>query len=91
MQGPNFDLTYSFTRQAFEALNANKPRLGDMTAQTKVENASTNTAGYNTRCFALMGDPAMKLAFPREHIFVTSMPDTIKALDKVKISGNCRH
>ncbi|GAB5538934.1 MAG: type IX secretion system sortase PorU [Salibacteraceae bacterium] len=85
--GPNFDLTYSFTRQAFESLSNNKPRLGDMTAQTKVENASTSTAGFNTRCFTLLGDPAMKLAFPREQVIITSLPDTMSALDKVEVSG----
>lgn len=85
--GPNFDLTYSFTRQAFEAISENKPRLGEMCMQTKVENASTGTAGFNTRCFALMGDPAMRLAFPKERILISSIPDTIKALDKVKVRG----
>jgi hypothetical protein len=85
--GPNFDLTYSFTRQAFESLSQEKPRLGDMIKQTKIENASTGAAGFNTRCFALLGDPAMRLAFPQENIIVTQIPDTIKALDKVKIKG----
>lgn len=85
--GPNFDLTYSFTRQAFESLSQDKPRLGDMIKQTKIENASTGAAGFNTRCFALLGDPAMRLAFPQQNIVITEMPDTIKALDKVMIKG----
>ena len=85
--GPNFDLTYSFTRQAFDALSHDKPRLGDMTKQTKIENASTGAAGFNTRCFTLLGDPAMKLAFPQQNIIITEMPDTIKALDKVLVKG----
>ena len=85
--GPNFQLTHSFTRQAFDALSHDKPRLGDMTRQTKIENASTGAAGNNTRCFALMGDPAMRLAFPQQNIIITSIPDTLKALDKVKVKG----
>ena len=85
--GPNFDLTYSFTRQAFESLSQNKPRLGDMIKQTKIENASTGAAGFNTRCFALLGDPAMRLAFPQQNIMITQIPDTIKALDKVIVKG----
>ena len=85
--GPNFDLTYSFTRQAFEALKGEKPRLGDMCAQTKVENASTGAAGNNTRCFTLLGDPAMRLAFPQERVVVTELPDTIRGLEKVLIKG----
>jgi hypothetical protein len=85
--GPNFDLTHSFTRQAFEALQGEEPRLGDMCAQTKVENASTGAAGNNTRCFTLLGDPAMRLAFPQERVIVTEYPDTIKGLEKVVIKG----
>jgi hypothetical protein len=85
--GPNFDLTYSFTRQAFESLESDKARLGDMTAQTKVENAASGVAGFNTRCFTLMGDPAMRLAFPQQRVLITSRPDTMQALDKVKVSG----
>lgn len=85
--GPNFQLTHSFTRQAFEALSHDKPRLGDMTRQTKIENASTGSAGNNTRCFTLLGDPAMRLAFPQKNVIISSMPDTLKALEKVVIKG----
>jgi hypothetical protein len=86
--GPNFSLTYSFTDQAFKALNQDQSRIGDMTAQTKIENASTGDAGNNARCFTLMGDPAMRLAFPQKQILITEAPDTIKALDKVKMKGS---
>ncbi|MEZ4721031.1 MAG: type IX secretion system sortase PorU [Flavobacteriales bacterium] len=87
--GPNFELTKSFTEQAFQSLSDAKPRLGDMTMNTKIENASSSGSGtgLNSRCFTLIGDPAMKLAFPQKRVIVTSMPDTIKALDKVKVSG----
>lgn len=84
---PNFKLTFSFTREAFDVLEEAKPRLGDMCRQTKIENATLGIGGYNTRCFHLLGDPAMALAFPRERVIIDSMPDTLRALEKVRITG----
>lgn len=85
--GPNFNLTKSFTENAFRLLSEGRPRLGDITVQTKTDNASANSDALNSRCFTLMGDPAMKLAFPTQNVVVTNMPDTIKALDKVMVQG----
>lgn len=52
----------------------------------------------NTRNFCLLGDPALRLAYPKElgvvthvnNIDVTVMPDTLRALAKVRISGDVR-
>lgn len=52
----------------------------------------------NTRNFCLLGDPALTLAYPTEaaavthvnDIQVSAVPDTIRALAKVRISGEVR-
>ena len=59
--------------------------LGDICKDTKNSNIVTSTV--NMRNFSLLGDPAMMLAYPAEKIYITEMPDTIKSLDLVTISG----
>lgn len=52
-------------------------------------------SSFNNRSFALLGDPAMMLAYPTYDVYTTSingspitqMPDTISALDLVTIKG----
>ncbi|HXP50673.1 MAG TPA: T9SS type A sorting domain-containing protein, partial [Bacteroidia bacterium] len=67
------------------------PRLGDLFTQAK------NLTGpiVNSRMFALLGDPAVRLAYPKNRVYTTainSVPlgtkhDTLKALAKVTVSG----
>lgn len=53
----------------------------------------------NTRNFCLLGDPALTLAYPKEaaavthinNIEVSALPDTLRALAKVRISGDVRN
>ncbi|RNI26308.1 type IX secretion system sortase PorU [Rufibacter latericius] len=68
------------------------PTLGDLTQQTK--NASL--FGVNNRNFALLGDPAMRLAYPALQVVLSKLngkpvavaaTDTLKALSKVKLEG----
>ena len=59
--------------------------LGDICKDTK--NSDEVTSTVNMRNFSLLGDPAMMLAYPSEKIFITEIPDTIKSLDLVTISG----
>ena len=59
--------------------------LGDICKDTK--NSSDVTSVTNMRNFSLLGDPAMLLAYPTHNVFVTEIPDTIKSLDLVKMSG----
>lgn len=59
--------------------------LGDICKDTK--NSSDVTSVTNMRNFSLLGDPAMQLAYPTHSVFVTEIPDTIKSLDLVKMSG----
>lgn len=68
--------------------------LGETILQTK--NATNQTLGdiINNRKFALLGDPAMKLALPQNNINIklingynTSNYDTLKPLEKYTLSG----
>lgn len=93
---PNLTLTTRFTEAAFSSITNGQQRLGDLTRLTKVRSLAAGDSGVvgenatvanNTRCFTLLGDPALKLAYPEYDVLITSMPDTIRALDKVKIAG----
>ncbi|MEX2595482.1 MAG: type IX secretion system sortase PorU, partial [Salibacteraceae bacterium] len=85
---PNLTLTTAFTTEAFDRPSGDAPRLGDLMLQTKIRTLDTNSsAALNSRSFALLGDPALKLSYPEHNISITSVPDTIKALEKVKIEG----
>ncbi len=84
---PNFFLNRNFYRFILEK----DLRLGDVMRLTKNNSGS----GINKRNFTLLGDPSMKLAIPEHNIIytsingdpVTEIPDTLKALSRVTISG----
>lgn len=88
---PNFILNKCFYENVFEELNGEMPRMGDVFRLTK------NAAGgdLNHRNFTFLGDPALKLAYPKERITTTNInnnpvitiTDTLKALSKVTIKG----
>lgn len=87
---PNFALNTSFYKHVFKEVNNQMPRLGDLFLQVKNENGHD----ANTRNFTLLGDPALKLAYPKHDVIITNMngnpissTDTIKALSKVTIDG----
>jgi hypothetical protein len=86
--GPNYELAKVFNSIAFEPVGDEMPRLGDILQKTKADPKNFNP---NTKVFALIGDPALRLAYPREWAVSVSMPDTIKALDKVTIKGEVRN
>lgn len=60
--------------------------------------ANPELSNVNTRNFCLLGDPALTLAFPEQNAAVThinnvqisAVPDTIRALARVRISGEMR-
>jgi hypothetical protein len=74
-------------RAFFEtALNDSEGRcLGDIYKDTK--NSEEITSHTNSRNFSLMGDPAMALAYPKERVFLTQVPDTMRSLDEVVFRG----
>ena len=81
---PNFVIAKAFFEHAFIPENGKMPRLGDLIRITKFY-GPTNTV--NTRNFTLLGDPAIRLAYPQYSIETTDLPDTLKALGKVTIKG----
>ena len=94
--GSNLTLTTALFQNVFEPINGKMPRLGDVYMRTKNGALSAGAGGANTRKFALLGDPAMRLAYP-EHVVLTDSinqqavagtADTLKALSKVTISGH---
>lgn len=70
-------------------------RLGDAVREAKNLTYTNNTDVINNRKFALLGDPALRLAFPQHRVAVTqingvqvdAVPDTLKALSEYTVSG----
>jgi len=85
---PNFVLTQAFTDLAYDTVGNVRPRLGDLARITKVRTVSeAASAAANSRCFSLLGDPGLMLAYPQKQVMVENIPDTVKALEKVTVSG----
>ena len=59
--------------------------LGDIYRDTK--NSDLITSETNSRNFSLMGDPALRLAYPAERVYLTHVPDTMKSLEEVIVRG----
>lgn len=91
--GPNWVLNLNFYQHAFEPVNGEMPRIGDICRNTK--NGASTGGGVNHRNFTLLGDPAVRLAYPENRARTISVNskdplvemDTIRALTKVTISG----
>lgn len=89
---PNFFLNQNFYRFVLEKKHNGKDmRLGDVMRLTKINSGS----GINKRNFTLLGDPSMMMAIPEQRVIITSInespvteiPDTLKALSRVNVSG----
>ncbi len=88
----NFELGQKFYTHFFNPIGNRMPRMGEICMLTKNEYSSEQT-----RNFLLLGDPALTLAYPKWNVTTTtingspvtatSIPDTIKALQKVTIGG----
>ncbi len=79
-----------FRNNLFEKVNGAYPRFGDVIMHSKV------LGGDNDKKFVLIGDPALKMAYPKDKAKTTfinakavveGLPDTLKALSKVRIQG----
>ncbi len=90
---PNYVLNQNFYNYIFEKDGNDEPyRLGDVLRLTK----NSSGVSENKRNFTLLGDPALKLAYPQDVILTDSLNgkdititnDTIKALSKVTLSGH---
>ncbi len=94
---PNFELNKNFYNYLFENdLNTNeKYRLGDIMRLTK----NATGSGINKRNFTLLGDPALELSYANYYVKTNSInnkavqeqADTLKALDKVTITGEVQN
>ncbi len=89
--GPNAILNQNFYRVVFKPLNGEMPRLGDAFMLTKRNSGPI----VNNRNFTLLGDPALRLAYPAQRVkttfvngnAVSATPDTIRALSQVTVTG----
>jgi Peptidase family C25/FlgD Ig-like domain len=94
--GPNDLLTDAVQRFIFrrDTLNNTYMTIGDILKSAK--NTLTSGVEENARRFALLGDPAMRLAMPEYRIqtdsingrAVSVVPDTLRSLQRARISGS---
>lgn len=89
----NFILNEAYYLAALQKENGEFPRLGDIIKNTK----NNSLEGAKNRNFALLGDPTMRLAFPKYELAITSVngkvtnqADTLKALGKIRMNGEVR-
>ena len=88
----NFNLNTEFHATAFRPAADGRPRrIGEVLRRTK---ATPSGAVLNSRNFALLGDPSMRLAIPELRATVTQInnqpagaADTLRALTTVKLDG----
>ncbi len=88
---PNYLMNRTFYDKVFEPRPNNEAmRLGDIFLEVKNFNAYSS----NSRNFSLLGDPAIRLAIPKENVVTTTIngkslaqADTLNALSQVTIAG----
>lgn len=88
---PNFNLARNFYNIALKPTDTGMPFLGDLIRISKRLSGSDN----NSKKFVLLGDPALKMAYPQFKIYTTSIngnavsavSDTLRAMDEVTITG----
>ncbi len=75
--------------------NGKMPHLGDLYRLTKIDVNTPNFIGLQVN-FTLLGDPALKLAYPQQRVYTSTInsntvnasnPDTLKALSKITVTG----
>jgi hypothetical protein len=98
----NFETNREIFRLIFEPMpDGSRPTLGDVVRLTKVGLATGPdlSDGDNNRKFTLLGDPALRLAYPDYNVVTTSVnglpadgavSDTLRGLAKVQIAGEVR-
>ncbi|PPK88021.1 peptidase C25-like protein [Neolewinella xylanilytica] len=98
----NYQLTNNTVQAMLDRTNGEWPSLGDIIRIAKNETTPVDDANFlksdteNARKYTLLGDPATVLALPRHSVRTTmidTLPadmartDTVRALQKVRISG----
>lgn len=89
----NFLLNQQLYQALFTEINGEMPRLGDLVRITK----NNSLAGVVNRNFSLLGDPALRLAYPRYRVSITRINgidyatalqnEVFSALEEVWIEG----
>lgn len=87
----NYNLSQKFFTHVSEEINGEMPTIGEVFERTKVD----VYADQYVRNFLLIGDPALKLAYPKYNIKTNTINgvsvdlaiDTLKALRKITITG----
>lgn len=90
----NKDLTNAVNELMYKKLNGEAPTLGYILSQGK-NKYTGDFFRVNSRKFALIGDPSLKVAMPKYNVVTTQINqkdaitslDTISALEKVTIEG----
>ncbi|MCF8369509.1 MAG: type IX secretion system sortase PorU [Bacteroidales bacterium] len=86
----NFRLNENLYSRMFVPTDGSMPYLGDLIRESKPLNQLT------TRNFVLLGDPALKMAYPQYNVSTKTingveismhLPDTIRSLQKVDVTG----
>ena len=83
--GGNMDLNESFLEYLFPEDSNDGKRLGDIVRLTK--NNVPNVLSTNHRNFTLLGDPALRLAYPKLEIVLDDIQDTAQALGLITMNG----
>jgi hypothetical protein len=91
----NKEMNRNFTDEMIVASLNPGMKLGDIIREAK----STTNTGDGNRKFTLLGDPALRLAFPKNNVVAThinnvpvSQPhDTLKSLAKISVKGEVRN
>jgi hypothetical protein len=79
----NFRLNNQFYKNVFSKIDDDFRRLGDIFVDTK----NNSLSGPINRNFALLGDPSLKLIYPKYSISIEKI-DTLKSGGKIVISGD---
>ncbi len=92
--GSNSELNMRFYNYVLASSGNRYPAMGDVVRSAK-NNYGCSSVIAN---FSLLGDPALKLAYPQHQVVTTAinhqalagLADTVKALEKVTVSGEIR-
>jgi len=88
---PNFRLNKAVYKYMFERPNGEHYRIGDIVKLSKTDQNN----GTNIKNFVLLGDPAMRIAYPQNNIITTSVngaettvfADTLSAMEQGNVRG----
>ena len=91
----NFALNRAFYKEIFSKTNGEYPRLGDIIKFTKNESIdkAIDLNRVGNRNFSLLGDPSLRLSYPKQAIVINSIlqngqsTDTLSALGSVVLEG----